>query len=644
MNARVAQQGQERRDILLLGAAALLVVSLYFAVASENREAYRAKPVTYNHYNLLVDGFLSGHLYMDLAPDPSAVRDGQVLPLYSARVHDTSLYRGRYYLYFGAVPAVVLFLPWKVLTGAHLAQYWAAAIFASLGYLASLALLARLRREHFPWLDGGVLFASAFLLGLVNWWPILLCRVGMWEVPIASAYGFSMLALLCAHAAAGGPRTASWLGAASLSYALAIGSRPNFIFGTAVLALPLVYLWRAERAAPAGRAEWTKRVLALGLPLAGVGLLLAAYNALRFGNPLELGTSYMVLYSPEPTKPFSLSYAWTNAYLYFLAPAHLSPWFPFFRVPRLPVVPSGYTSDPEEMYGVLANMPVLLLCAGGAALARSRGAAAGLGLAAASLAALFATVCGVLILYCGTNSRYTVDAMCGLPVLMVLGLWALESWARAGPVRRAAARILWGGLAAASVFFVGCAAIARYEVFRTVHPRAYRAIAHALDLPSFWYDRLHDVAYGPVDLVVRFPGEKAGRNEPLVVTGWRPWTNALYVHYTDATHIQFGFLGPAGPTLGPPFEIDYGRPHTLRISMGSFYPPREHPFYDSLSRQDADALSGTLFVAVDGATVLHQRAYFFDGAARKPGVGLGPPVQGRDWVFTGDLRQGQGPL
>ncbi len=639
MNPSSAQHARDRGDTLALAAAAFLVVSLYFAVASENRQAYREKPVTYNHYNLLVDGFLSGHLYMDLAPDPSAVKSGQVTPAYSPAVHDTSLYHGRYYLYFGAAPAVVLFLPWRVVTGGHLAQYWAAAILASAGYLASLGLLARLRRDHFPGLARGALFAGALLLGLVNWWPVLLCRIGMWEVPIAGAFCFSMLALLLLHKGTEGRGRPAWLAAASLCCGLAVASRPNFIFGCAVLLLPLVFLWRSERGAPAGAAAWMGRVCAVLLPVSSVGALMAAYNFLRFGSPLEFGTSYMVLLTPEPTVPFSLSFAWTNTYLYFLAPAHLSPWFPFFRVPRLPVVPPGYTSDPEEMFGVLSNMPVLLLAAVGAALAWPGRAAPRLGLAALSLCVLFAAVWGVLVVYCGTNSRYTVDAMCGLPVLTVLGIWALEARAWAG-ARRAWARLLWGGLAAYSVVFAACASVQRYEVFRTVHPRAYGLLAHALDLPSYWCDRVSGAAYGPLDLTVRFPAGREGRSEPLVVTGWRPWTNALYVHYTDGAHVQFGFFGPSGPTLGPPVAIDYAATHTLRISMGSFYPPREHPFFDALSREDADALSGTLFIALDGATLLRQRAYFFDAVGRTPGLGKGPPVQGRDWVFTGELKRG----
>jgi hypothetical protein len=195
VSAPPARQGPSP-DLLALGAAALLCVALYFAVASENREAYRARPLTYNYYNLLADAFRSGRLDIVLPPDPEPWKD----PMrYTPRVHDVSLYHGKYYLYFGAVPAAVLFLPWRLLTGSDLPQYWAGALFASLGYLFTVALLGRVKRDCLPWLSPGLLFASALILGLVTWWPLLLSRVGVWETCISSAYCFSCLALLCLY-------------------------------------------------------------------------------------------------------------------------------------------------------------------------------------------------------------------------------------------------------------------------------------------------------------------------------------------------------------------------------------------------------------------------------------------------------------
>jgi hypothetical protein len=620
----------------VLAAAALIVVAVYLGMASGNAEAYRSRPVTFNHYNLLVDGFLKGHLYMDLAPGPGD--DGT----YRERLHDTSLYRGHYYLYFGVTPALVLFLPWKVLTGAHLAQYWAAAAFACGGYLASLALLLGLRRDFFPGLSRGVLFVSAVALGLVNWWPFLLARVGMWEVPIASAYCFSALAVLCLYLGTRGPGRPALLACASLCCGLMVGSRPNYLLGTVILLAPVLYFWRAERAAPAGRRAWAARLLALGLPVLGAGALLAAYNLLRFGSPLEFGTRYMLVLFKVPATTFSPSFVGTNLWLYFLAPAHLSPWFPFFKLSALPALPPGFASDPlpEDMYGMLANMPVLLLGLAAPALAAARGAPARLRMAVLALAGLLLGVGGLLMFYYGANGRYTVDAMAGLPVLAVLGIWLVEARVPGPGPLRSLARGLWGALAAYSGLFSACAAVGHDDIFRSVHPGAYRVVARALDLPAHVRDRLDAVPYGPLALTVTFPGGRPGQNEPLVTTGWWPRVNILFVRYTDGTHVQFGFAGGPGTVVGEPVALDYARPHTLRVSMGSLYPPRQSPFFDGLDARDADALSGTLLVELDGVRILRQRAYFFDADRRRPVLGrgpasLGPP--GRGWVFTGRL-------
>lgn len=638
MNPRPPGEGPVSRDLLALALAALVVVSAYFGIASGNGEAYRSRPVTFNHYNLLVDGFLSGHLYMDLAPE--AGDTGQ----YRERLHDTSFYQGHYYLYFGVTPAALLFLPWKVLTGAHLAQYWAAALLASGGFLASLALLLRIRRDYFPGLSRGVVFPTALMLGFVNGWPFLLARVGMWEVPIASAYCFAALAILCVYEGTRGPGRLGFLAAASLCCGLMVGSRPNYILGTAVLVAPLAYFWRSERSSPAAPGVWLGRILAVFLPVLGVGALLAAYNFQRFGSPLEFGTRYMILLIPNPAVSFSASYVWANLRMYFLLPAHLSPWFPFMKLPALPPLPAGFTSDPmpEDMYGMLANMPVLLL---GLVALGMTGAARGfsrLGVAVLALALLLAAVGGLLMFYGGANGRYSIDAMEGLPVLSVIGIWLLEARAGGGGSPRAVTRAFWGTLALYSVLFSCFACIGRDDLFRNLHPVVYRQAAHILDLPSHAYDRMTGVAYGPLTLSVTFPAGRTGTSEPLVTTGSWPRNNVLFVRFADATHVQFGFATGGGTFVGAPIAVDYPRSHTLKVSMGSLYPPRQSPFFDALGAPDADALSETLFVELDGVTILHQRAFFYDADGRKPLLGRGPANragQARPWTFTGSLSE-----
>jgi len=622
-----------------MGSAALLCMLLYFAIASENREAYRAKPVTYNHYNLLVEGFLSGHLYMNMALDPEKEKPGRDPMRYTPREHDTSLYKGHYYLYFGVAPAVVLFLSLKAL-GWELPQYWAGAVFASVGYLFTAALLCRVKRDFFPRLPPGVLFASGLVLGAVNWWPMLLSRVGIWEVCVSSAYCFSCACLFCAYRAMEGGRERVWLAAASLCAGLAIASRPNYFFGAVILLVPLLFFWRVERAAPAGAGAWIGRLCATVLPIAGVGALLALYNYERFGNLLEFGTKYEILLRPTASSLFSADYLGFNAYMYFLAPAHFSPWFPFFNLSLMPELPKGYAGEPEDMYGVVANMPVLLAAVFGLGLLRMRGGRSRLCALAAAAALLLLTVGGPLMFYVGANNRYIPDAICGLPVLAVLGIWAIEERFRGGGARGSAARAAWGLLAAYSTAFALCAGIQRDEILRHVHPRVYGALAHALDYPSYWYDRILGVGYGPLNFDLKFPANKPGENEPLVVTGWGPWSNVVYVRYCDRDHLQFGFIGPFTVTRSEVFEIDYAKPHALTLSMGSLYPPRESPYFDSLPAPDADALAGTLMVTVDGKTRFRFHTTFFDAAARRPELGRGPSVLDKRWTFTGTMSGG----
>ena len=634
------QPARDRRDLFAWGAAALLCIGLYFLVASENRELYRARPVTYNHYDLLAGAFLSGRLDITLPPDPEKDVPGHDPMKYTPRVHDVSLYHGKYYLYFGAGPAVVLFAPWKLLTGTDLPQYWAGALFASLGYLFTLALLRSIRRDYLPWIPRGLLFVSALVLGVANWWPMLLSRVGVWEICVSSAYCFSCLALLCLYNAMRDGLRCGWLAAASLSMGLAVTSRPNYLFGAAILMVPLVYAWRMERSGSPGMGVWARRLCATVIPIGCVGILLGLYDYERFGNPLELGTSYMILYRASPANPFSLRYAPYNFFTYFLAPAHVSPWFPFFNPSPLPELPRNYTTDPEDMYGVVANMPILLAAAFSPFLPGIWSKGSRIGAVAAAAVLLLLTVGGSLIIYAGANNRYIPDMIGALPLFAILGLWAVEARVRGGGMRRRAVRTAWGALAAASAVFAFCAGIQRDEIFRRVHPRAYRALAHALDYPAEWWDRISGVAYGPVALDVRFPAGKTGQNEPLVVTGWGPLSNVVFTHYTDAHHLQFGIAGMNGISLSRPFEIDYAGTHAVTVSMGSLYPPPESPFFDTLTQADAGALSGTLLVVVDGTTRLRLGTSFFDAAARKPELGRGPlSILDKRWFFTGNLAQ-----
>ena len=104
-----------------------------------------------DYYNLLVDGFKDGHLYMKVAVDPQllALRPEQ-RPGSAPYLLDASLYQGRYYLYFGVTPAVLLFWPFAAVTGHDLPEATGALVFMLLGFGLATAWWLDVRRAYFP--------------------------------------------------------------------------------------------------------------------------------------------------------------------------------------------------------------------------------------------------------------------------------------------------------------------------------------------------------------------------------------------------------------------------------------------------------------------------------------------------------------
>ncbi len=107
------------------------------------------------------------------------------------RLHDASLFNGRYYLYYGPTPALVLFVPFKIATGLDLPQPMTIAFFCSAGLLFAFLLLEHVTRWSLARSPSTLVRVTALLtLGLSSTVPFLLRRPDMYEVAIASGYAF----------------------------------------------------------------------------------------------------------------------------------------------------------------------------------------------------------------------------------------------------------------------------------------------------------------------------------------------------------------------------------------------------------------------------------------------------------------------
>lgn len=305
-----------------------------------------------DQYERMAESLLAGRLnleYNDIDPrlaemenpyDTAARKEAGV------KVHwDHAYYNGQYYMYFGIVPVLLLFLPFRVITGQALNTMYATMIFTACGIIGIFMLFKLLARRFFPKMTQGTCLALSMAVSVISFWyasdfAALYCTATSSAVcmMIWSFYFF----FRAVYTEPEEKRQIRFAALGSLFGALAFGCRPSTALAN-LLVIPLLisYLKQkkaagstvkqevgdgAEKAigdgaeklaetpaekAPETSAEKTaetpakkpsgkitgqlvgKLVLA-ALPYVIVAALLMLYNYARFDNPFEFGQSYQL--------------------------------------------------------------------------------------------------------------------------------------------------------------------------------------------------------------------------------------------------------------------------------------------------------------------------------------------------------------
>lgn len=633
--------GQKFWRRLLVVIASGAVVWLYFWIARPaisqllgNHSAQTA------YYNRLVDGFRSGHLYLagDPAPEMAKLKNPYD-PIENGpyRLHDATYYQGKYYLYFGPTPALVLFWPYVAITGEYLWHRQAVAIFGSAAFLISVGLLCAIRRRYFPRAGAATMFFATIGLGFANTIPIVLRRPDVWEIPITCAAMFVLLALVAIWRAIHWPADRTgWTVIASAFYGLAIGARPPVLLGAAVLLVPALYAWRRDRA---DFATLRRLGLAAVLPVTLAGLALLAYNWLRFGNPLEFGQKYQLAgVDNTQVKFFGGTFFWYHLRLYLWEPSHWLQYFPFVRGINVPPPPPGQLGV-ESMFGLLTNTPFVWL----ALLAPWLG---GRGPSRAPwrwfvfAAAAYSVIVGATVmLFGGACNRYFVDFVPPAILLAAAGALALDH-AVAGAARggRWLVRLVWAGatlLSAAFIFFASCEHIG---LLRLRDPESYAQLARAFNRPIALLESLRGTRHGPLELTVKLPPFTTRHAEPFLVTGNPATADYFWIEYVTPDTVRFGLEHTSyGGPVSEMVKVDYAREHTLTLQFRSLYPPAEHPYWESAEGAPLVATRDELRLMLDDREVLHGKVAGYDAAPQTRFVGYSPYVQSFGSRFTGQI-------
>ncbi|WP_158214214.1 hypothetical protein, partial [Bifidobacterium vansinderenii] len=264
--------------------------------------------MTFNHwvdpyqYQHLADAFLNGHLYLDLPVDPQLAQLQNPYD-YTARhdfgsesapvFWDYAFFDGKYYTYFGALPALLMFVPFKAITGQWMPTSLAIMIMGVISIILLSVLVASVAKRYFAdtasW--GMVLLMSIFAPLAVDL-SYFGYMTDFYSVPIVSSLAFTVGALLLwIHARKrSGELSALRIFLGSLLMACNLGCRPQFMIAC-LLAFPL--FWKEITAT---RELFSRKGLVQTI-CAFVPFFMAAvpwmwYNYARFGSLLNFGANY----------------------------------------------------------------------------------------------------------------------------------------------------------------------------------------------------------------------------------------------------------------------------------------------------------------------------------------------------------------
>jgi hypothetical protein len=297
---------------LASGGLALFIILVYVWCVSFG--LWNIWPESTNYYDLLATSFSHGHIALEVEPDPALLvleniyepsqHEGIPFPL------DVTLYEGKYYLYWGPVPALLLSLI-KPFYANEFGDNILTFVFVTGTFLFLALLILELWKNYYTETPRWAILLGIAFAGLVNPMLFVLFDARIYEAAIASGQFFLVGGLYWLFTAFNRPSIAR-LSLAGIFFTFAAGSRTTLSLPIAFLML-ITFIWAIR----SQHAKAFTFILTITLPLLLGAASYAWYNYVRFGSVAEFGlrhqlTAYNLYESLDKT--FSSAYIPPNLF------------------------------------------------------------------------------------------------------------------------------------------------------------------------------------------------------------------------------------------------------------------------------------------------------------------------------------------
>lgn len=341
------------------------ILILYYAVSTNFKFTLNLKTDAPGIYNDLAKGFSKGQLNLDTVAHPKLKELKNPYDPeknYKYRYFDASYYKGKYYSYFGAVPSILIHLPYYKVFNKGIPNSLSLFILTSLSFIVSILLLLHFKRQYFEKSSELITLISIVALGFANFSGLLLRRPKVYEIAIASEVLFLLLSILFFIKSYNNKSiNFIYVALGSLSFGLAFGSKPTIAFTSiACLLLLKKYFFFSLN-----KLEKSKLYFSLFAPALLCLSIISIYNYARFENPFEFGGRFQtgnINYNKE--RLFSKSNIPLNLYYYLIEPPTLDKEAPFIHLTEKHIPP--FIDSPQINHcafnvGIFIASPILLI-------------------------------------------------------------------------------------------------------------------------------------------------------------------------------------------------------------------------------------------------------------------------------------------
>ncbi len=341
--------------------------------------------IQYNQYDLLAESLAKGQVTLNLGsydkldsmdnPYDTYLRYQEAPGAY----WDIAYYEGQYYVYFGIVPVLLLYLPYYLITGVGFLTWQGVFLSAVLLLIVTFILIRKIIEYWFPDTSFGMyLLLSIIVANSSGAIPFLLCPY-IYNLPIlmAQLFTFAGLALwinsaiiwkMISHADAGSDPECKSLSRrlcinlffGALCMALVAGCRPQFLLGS-FLVFPILGGFVFKKGQKILTKDNLIRATVFIIPYILVAAGLMYYNFIRFGSAFDFGANYNLTTNDMTLRGFNFARIPDGLFMYWFQPPNCSLHFPFFEPVEENFSYLGRTVRDKMHGGIMFTMPLLLI-------------------------------------------------------------------------------------------------------------------------------------------------------------------------------------------------------------------------------------------------------------------------------------------